>query len=129
MGYKIITFIERFLFLFIPFILIANVGGIRNKLQLFKSRKKSNKAIGTLLVIIFMSIIFVNLPNFYSTQFKQEKLVASVKLEADKKIKADAKVQEEAQANAKLLTDAKAKLDAQAKNEAKLKVDAQAKAE
>ncbi len=65
-GDKIVTFIERFLCLSIPFILITNIGDIRNKLPLFKSKRKGNIIIGMILSVLFISIILAGLPRFYS---------------------------------------------------------------
>lgn len=124
-GDKMVTFVERLLFLSVPFVLIANIGNIRNKLPLYKSKKKGNTVIGTILTIIFVSIILASMPNLYSPQFKQEKLIAAAKQKADAKTKSDAKDK----AEAKLIADEKIKTDAQIKNEAKLKADAKIKSD
>ena len=130
-GDKVLTLIERVLLIFVPFVLITNLGGVRNKLPLYKSKKKSKTIIGAILTITVISIIIANLPKLYSPQFKQEELVSAAKLKSDTKAKVDAKDAADAKlsADTKAKSDAKIKADAKAKNDAKIKSDAKTKAD
>jgi len=130
-GDKVLTLIERVLLISVPFVLITNLGGVRNKLPLYKSKKKSKTIIGTILTFTIISIIIAILPNLYSPQFKQEQLVTAAKEKADTKAKVDAKDAADAKllADTKAKSDAKIKTDAKAKNDAKIKSDAKTKAD
>ena len=124
-GDKILTLLQSVLLIYVPFILITNVGNVRNKLPLYKSKKKNRTIVGVSLTVIIVSTIIAILPQLYSPQYKHEQLIAAAKEKADAKIKTDAKNIDDA----KLLADTKEKDDAKIKVANKLKADAKVKAD
>lgn len=88
---KIVWIIQYLILLGIPFVLITNMGNIRNKIHVFNKKTVKSTVISVFITIIIMGIGFSMIDTLKSPEQKQSDLIAAQQADANAEAKAKAK--------------------------------------
>lgn len=90
-GDKFVELLQKLIMIGIPFVLITNLGNVRNKLPMFKKKKKLSTALGIFVTLIIMGMSFSMVNAMKSPEQKQLDSIASQEALAKSKLELEAK--------------------------------------